>query len=159
LHYSEEDLEQGGEKALEIMQACKEALGGDYFGILAREYGEKDVGYTLLQTLILQIPFASFMTTNIDPCLEVASEHLCNHGRKLNIQIWPEIAGSDVSSGDVYYLHGKIPRTHQNLNLNRLRMTTVDYEEAYAGTDYIAGLLKQAILKSYILLFIGYGLR
>jgi hypothetical protein len=160
IKYTDEEMAEGGEKALSIAEDCKKKLLQKYYPILSREYGEKVPGYTPVHLDLLRMPFASYMTTNIDPCLEVAAEHA---DQKPGLHVWPEFTKSHIGSKDIFYLHAKVPRKNQNLMLERIRLTTSDYEEAYsaAGTEcrFIADLLVQAMEEQYVLMFIGYGLR
>jgi hypothetical protein len=160
IDYSDGDITEGGAKALAIVESCKEKLQETYYQILATEFAEKKPGYTVEHLALLQIPFASYMTTNIDPCLEVAAEHIERASSKdRSIQIWPEFTKSYVGSGDIFYLHGKVPRQGQTCKIERVRMTTSEYKEAYVDSSYISDLFKQAVDENYVLLFIGYGLR
>jgi hypothetical protein len=159
LDFSAEEIAKGGDRALAIVESCREKLRDEFYKIIQREFGEKNPGFLTVHTNILQIPFASFMTTNIDPCLEVAVEHIAETPRKINVQIWPEFSNSQVGSRDIFYLHGKVPRLNQTCKVERVRLSTNDYKEAYIDTAFISDLLKQAMMESYFLTFIGYGLR
>lgn len=109
LDYSPGDLAAGGERTLAIAEECKEKLRQDYYEFLRVEFGEKAPGHTTTHVDLLRVPFASYMTTNIDPCLDLAAERI--PGRK--IQVWPIFSDTGVGGGDVFYLHGKVPRPGQ----------------------------------------------
>jgi hypothetical protein len=105
---------------------------------------------------LLRMPFASYLTTNFDPCLEVAAEHV---GKCPAVQVWPAFTISRLGSGDIFYLHAKVPRRGQICPMERLRLTASDYREAYDEGKDIAELITLAMNEENILLFIGYGLR
>jgi SIR2-like domain len=155
LDCSLEDLAAGGERALAIAQECKEKLQQEYYELLRGTFGEKVPGHSTIHVDLLRMPFASYMTTNIDPCLDLAGERV--PGRE--IQVWPIFSDTRVGGGDIFYLHGKVPRPGQQCNVEQVRLTTDDYKEAYEDTAYISSLIALAIKESYVLVFIGYGLR
>lgn len=157
LVYTADELAAGGKVALEIAENCKKALP-NYHAILEKEFSPRAPGYTGLHVELLSMPFASYLTTNFDPCLEVAAEQT---DKKLAVQIAPAFTISYLSRGDIFYLHGRVPRIGQvgECRIEWLRLTTDDYKQAYQEDGPIAELIEVAMKEQNVFFFVGYGLR
>lgn len=157
LAYTDVELSAGGRVALEIAESCKRALP-NYHAILQREFAPRAPGFTGLHVELIQMPFASYVTTNFDHCLEVAAEHV---SKSPGIQIAPAFTTTYVGRGDIFYLHGRVPRENDvgQCRIEWLRLTTDDYRQAYQEDPLIADLIGLAMKEAHTLFFVGYGLR
>ncbi len=121
-----------------------------YYEFLKDAFTPRQEPYRSIHTVLLQVNFLSYLTTNFDNILDKAAESIDN-GKIINgIQVFPNIDATFLRGRKIFYLHGKIE--NQDIVL-----TKSEYEKAYKYER-----LKNVLWNAYFsmsIVMIGHSLR
>lgn len=127
-----------------------------YYAKLDEIFGQRPTSTRLAYSLLLRLRFASYVTTNFDPLLEVESRKDEHEIR--GIRALPSLNAGELNGRRIFYVHGYLREgrsaTHHSLVLRRS-----EFDHAYDGDrSMLPGFLQQ-LLVYHPVLFIGAGLQ
>lgn len=142
----------------DLADDCKCAMGEEeYLKFLGEQFdpAQKEP-YRSVHADLVTIPFNAYLTTNYDPCIEVAASR---QGQgNITVHSYPQLPAGDLKSGCVYHIHGRAYDEDGNSLVRTMILTATDYDEAYHQNQAIKRILHDVLLYQTVL-FAGVSLR
>jgi SIR2-like domain len=126
-----------------------------YYAGLDAEYGRGVTGTRAAYSLLMRLPFTSYVTTNFDPLLEWESrkpEHTIRE-----VYALPSLNAAELARRCVFYIHGYL-RDDRPAASNEIVLRQSEFESAYGPDSILPSFLWQ-LLVYWPVLFIGISLR
>lgn len=138
-------------------QIIKETLGTEkYRNTLERRFDYKRyLPYNPILINILNIPFCAFVTTNYDPCLELASANLTTLTRRHSFS-YPNLPIPQLKQSHIFHPHGYIEPNNQN-SINSIVLSEDEFKEAYEETQ-ATYMFFRSLFDDLDILFVGFGM-
>ncbi len=124
--------------------------------VLHEHFSKPIVNKKLAYELLMEMPFRSYVTVNIDPLLAEEIRRSVYQTRRLFK--YPDIKTKYLIEQNVFYLHGYIA-PGSTPKPDRLVLTKGSFERAYSLADGILVTFWDVLLAEYPVLFLGCGLR
>jgi hypothetical protein len=137
-----------------ILDKCKERLNRDqYYDEMVRIFDpDTKKPYSEMHRLILEIPFVSHFTTNVDDCHLRALRHVADPPFNKKYFLYPTLEFDGLKDRSIYYLHGKVGYRHS------LVFSESEYRRAYDTESSLPEFLVYCF-KRYDCVFLGYSLK
>ena len=145
----------GGQALRRLADECLEKMGPDLF---CRDFegqyrpdGVQD--FSDIHSYLVGIPFNALVTTNLDPCLEMAA--LRDTQGRVTVYSYPDLETADLRGGHIYHLHG---RAYDERGRSQVRMMIIgekDHQRAYDPAQSSIHSLVQDLLWDQTVLFVG----
>jgi len=149
------DLDENWAKDFQII---KDALGVEqYRKTLGRIFDHKtrNVPYNPILINLLNIPFCAFVTTNYDPCLELASTNLTAL-TKSHSYSYPNLPIAQLTQKHIFHPHGYIEPNNPN-SINSIILSEDEFNEAYEDTQ-ATYMFFRSLFDDLDILFVGFGM-
>jgi hypothetical protein len=142
------------EELLAAAQEAKAANGTAYYGFLGHHFGRPADLAPFLYDTLLSLPFATYLTVNLDPTLAMKAGRLSD---PLPIHAYPTLDRRAMSKRSVHHLHGLVVEGTVPA-AGSVVLAQEEFAEAYADTSPLMHLMLPT-LENDPLLFVGCGLR
>ena len=142
---------ESADRLIDKAEECKVAKPDAYDDTIQRLFGRPVVQTRLAYSLLMQLPFKAYLTTNFDPIL---SETAKTHGHR-NVFSYPVLNPVYLEKYErpIIYLHGRVSATPQCPD-NRIILPRSEFDDAYEGRRIVSTFL-QSLLQEYDVLFLG----
>jgi len=119
----------------ELIMLSEEAKKRDYSSYcdtLKQEFATRPGSMPRIYTLLFQLPFQSYLTTNFDPTLHLASIDYNNVKDDASVSTFGTqmCDATRLENKNVFYLHG-LANLHSEFECEKLILSKSDFEEAY----------------------------
>jgi hypothetical protein len=153
----ERDLDSDGTRLVEIVQMCKDRLTESRYYEELRRIFEPSVRdpYSLMHVQILEMPFVSFPTTNIDNCHVLAKDNVRNRPIAKDWDVYPVFAIDRLRERRILYIHGKVENDDR---IKSVILAKSEYENAYKLNGGGAREFLLYALRRFDCVFIGYSM-
>jgi hypothetical protein len=133
---------------LEWAEQCKRANPKEYIRTLGRLFGDSPHVIRTTYSHVIAHPFRFLLTTNFDPCLEMAC------GPNNSVIAYPDMSLLAAGHHTSVYLHGKA-RWSAKVDAANLVLAKSEFDKAYSPQrSLLPGALQQLVVEHRIL-FIG----
>ncbi|KJU87212.1 signal transduction protein with Nacht domain protein [Candidatus Magnetobacterium bavaricum] len=142
-----EGLKKGSD-LLYVAGKCKHLMGPGYYPFIAREFAPRD--HTEEHKLIIGLPFYNYMTSNYDPCLDIAVNKvpLPSFTYKNKLMLGEFCSATIEPQGKIFHIHGRYDAPED------IVLTEDDYKGHYQE-GFISSL--RSIIMTRPVVFIGSG--
>lgn len=146
-----------GYELIERVENLKQILGETEYYSAIREIFDPTLRkpFSLMHQQILEMPFLSYPTTNIDNCHIEALRKLPNRGMATDYDVQPILRVHRLSEKRVIYIHGKID---DGDSIHSIVLSKSEYEKAY---DQKSGAAREFLiyaLRRLDCIFFGYSM-
>jgi hypothetical protein len=141
----------------EDFQVIKNALGRErYRGCLRKifDHTKRNVPYNPILINILNIPFCAFVTTNYDPCLELATMVLPTTFMR-NTYSYPNSPTTKLTGKHIFHPHGYIDPQNPD-SVTSIILSQDEFIDAYDVTMATSTFFR-ALFWDLDILFVGFG--
>jgi len=138
-------------------QAIRNTLGPEkYRDSLTRIFDSetKNDPFRPIHVSLLNIPFCAYVTTNYDPCLELAAP-FAEDSTGMNSFPYPQLRAVNLKGRHIFHLHGYVEPGNPD-SVKSVILTHEDYLEAYEKTG-IASDFVRTLFSELDVVFIGFG--
>lgn len=157
LQLNPEDSEADGTRLVELVQQCKERLGEEaYYEELRRVFDSRlRPPFSQMHVQILEMPFVSFPTTNVDNCLVLAMQNIRQGRITPEWDVFPLLYTHKLTERRILYIHGKIEADDR---IRSVVLSKGEYENAYNPNGGAAREFLLYALRRLDCVFIGYSM-
>lgn len=159
--YAKEDLQNlnqlNGYQLIEAVDKLKKKMGDIEYYSAVRKIFEPRLRkpFSMMHQQILEMPFLSFPTTNIDDCHMAALKKIPNRGLATDYDVQPLIRTHKLAERRVIYIHGKID---DGDSIQSIVLSKSEYESAYDQKTGAAREFMIYALRRLDCIFIGYSM-
>ena len=151
-----EDRDADGTRLTEIIQECKDRLGeAQYYTELRRVFDPNvRAPLSMLHVQILEMPFVSFPTTNVDNCHVLAKDSVRQRNIAGEWDLFPVFVLDRLRQRRIFYLHGKIENDER---IRSVVLSKSEYQSAYDNNGPTREFLHY-VVRRFDCVFIGYSM-
>lgn len=153
---SSDDQDADGARFIEILQECRDQLEEAAYYAELRRIFNPDVRdpFSIMHVQILEMPFVSFPTTNIDNCHVLAKGNVRQHDIASDWDVIPHLQIDRLRERRIFFLHGKLESDDR---IRSVVLSKSEYHNAYKS-DGPAREFLLYVLRRFDCVFIGYSM-
>ena len=138
---------------LDAAQYAKDCAEDEYYSFLGETFGRPADNASLTYDALMALPFASYLTVNLDPLLALKGRRSCPNGPKA----FPILDRRDIGNQSVHYLHGFIAEGTRPAD-GTIVLARSEFNAAYSDTSNLMNFLVPT-LENDPIIFLGCRLR